>query len=78
MARNPIIRENLPDVLTPTEEETPHGCYEGWVYMGFEGEDLDGEHVELVERMPCRRCNCESLLPWTNTYRCAVLRLPYY
>jgi DNA-binding XRE family transcriptional regulator len=32
-------------------EETPHGCYEGWVYMGFEGEDLDGEHVEEIEAM---------------------------
>jgi hypothetical protein len=38
-------------------EETPHGCYEGWVYMGFEGEDENGEHVELVERVPCRKCN---------------------
>jgi hypothetical protein len=38
-------------------EEKSHGCYEGWVYMGFEGEDDQGEHVELVERVPCRRCN---------------------
>jgi DNA-binding XRE family transcriptional regulator len=52
MARNPIIRENLPDVPTPTEEETPHGCYEGWVYMGFEGEDESGERVEEIERVP--------------------------
>jgi hypothetical protein len=59
-------------------EETPHGCYEGWVYMGFEGEDENGDHVELVERVPCRRCNRESLLPWTNTYRRADLRLPDY
>ena len=36
--------------------ETPHGCYEGWVYLGFEGEDENGEHVEEIERLPCRRC----------------------
>jgi hypothetical protein len=45
----------------PLEEETPHGCYDGWVYMGFEGVDLDGEHVEEIERVPCRRCNAENL-----------------
>ena len=36
--------------------ETPHGCYDGWVYLGFEGEDENGEHVEEIERVPCRRC----------------------
>ena len=43
--------------------------------MGFEEEDEDGELVEPVERVPCRRCNRESLLPWTNTYGRAELRL---
>ena len=42
-------------------EETPHGCYEGWVYMGFEGEDESGRHVEVIERVPCRRCHPEAL-----------------
>ena len=37
-------------------EETPHGCLDGWVYLGFEGEDENGEHVEEIERVPCRRC----------------------
>ena len=37
--------------------ESPHGCYEGWVYLGFEGEDENGEHVELIERVPCKRCH---------------------
>jgi hypothetical protein len=41
-------------------EETPHGCYEGGVYMGFEGEDENGEHVEVIERVPCRRCRPET------------------
>jgi hypothetical protein len=29
--------------------------------MGFEGEDENGEHVELVERVPCRGCTSEGL-----------------
>jgi hypothetical protein len=41
-----------PDTL----EESPHGCYEGWVYLGFEGEDQDGNPVEVIERVACRRC----------------------
>jgi hypothetical protein len=39
--------------------ESPHDCYEGWVYLGFEGEDENGEHVEEIERVPCRRCRRE-------------------
>ncbi len=59
MARNPIIREPYPEVPTD-HEETPHGCIDGWVYLGFEGEDENGEHVEEIERVPCRRCNAGS------------------
>jgi hypothetical protein len=33
----------------------------GWVFLGFEAEDEDGEHVELVEWVPCCRCHLESL-----------------
>jgi hypothetical protein len=50
-----ILRKDLPEVPTPTHEETPHACYKGWVYLGFEGEDEQGEHVEVIERVPCRR-----------------------
>ncbi len=55
-----ILRKDRPEVLS---DETPHGCYEGWVYLGFEGEDENGEHVEEIERVPCRRCHAgaESL-----------------
>jgi hypothetical protein len=49
-----IVRKDRPEVLS---EDTPHGCYEGWVYLGFEGEDENGEPVEVIERVPCRRCN---------------------
>ena len=55
MARNPIIREPKRGIPAPTDE-TPHGCYEGWVYIDFEGENENGENVEEIERVPCRRC----------------------
>ena len=60
MARNPIIRETSPRVLESTPE-TPHGCYSGWVFLGYEGEDESGEHTEVIERVSCRRCNPEAL-----------------
>ncbi len=60
MARNPIIRENPPGVPDSTPDETPHVCYGGWVFLGFEAEDEDGELVEVIERLPCR-CRPESL-----------------
>ena len=44
---------------SPTDQESPHGCIDGWVYLGFEGEDENGEHVEEIERVPCRRCNAD-------------------
>ena len=49
-----ILRKDSPEgsVL----EETPHGCFEGWIYLGFEEVDESGELVEIIERVPCRRC----------------------
>ncbi|MDQ5827641.1 MAG: hypothetical protein M3441_26145 [Chloroflexota bacterium] len=41
--------------------ETPHGCIDGWMYLGFAGEDADGNPCEELERMPCRRCHGEDL-----------------
>ncbi len=55
MARNPIIREHRPEVPSPTEE-TPHACMGDWVFLGFEAEDENGEHVEVIEPVPCKRC----------------------
>ena len=40
------------------QDERPHACIDGWVYIGHMVEsehDLDGEVVEYV-RVPCRRC----------------------
>jgi hypothetical protein len=37
---------------------TPHFCYDGWVFLGYEGVDEDGELVEVgTELVPCRRCH---------------------
>ena len=66
-----ILREDHPEVPPPTDEmvETHYAaleraacplCYEGWVYMGYEGMDENGEHVEVIERVPCRRCRPEA------------------
>ncbi len=41
--------------------ESPHGCYDGWVYLGFEGEDENGDWVEEIERVRCRRCAAGDL-----------------
>jgi hypothetical protein len=30
------------------------------VYLGFEDEDENGEHVEVIEWVPCRRCRPEA------------------
>jgi hypothetical protein len=49
-----ILRKDHPDVPT---EETPHACMDGWVFLGFEAEDEQGEHVEVIESVPCRRCH---------------------
>ncbi len=61
MARNPIIREPNREVPRPDlNQETPHSCIDGWVYLGFEGEDENGEHIEEIERVPCRRCHAQT------------------
>jgi hypothetical protein len=63
-----ILRKDHPEGSAPTDEmvDTHYAgleraacpfCYGGWVYLGFEGVDEDGEHIEVIERVPCRRCN---------------------
>jgi hypothetical protein len=49
-------QDTAPHPAPEDQETTPHGCIDGWVYLGFEGEDENGEHVEEIERVPCRWC----------------------
>jgi hypothetical protein len=39
--------------------ERPHACYQGVVYIGYLVEQ-DGEEVEVLEPVPCRRCAGED------------------
>jgi hypothetical protein len=66
-----ILRKDSREGSAPTDEmvDTHYAaleraacpfCYEGWVYMGYEGVDENGEPVELVVRVPCRRCNADT------------------
>ncbi len=52
-----IIRKSPAEVPSRPDQETPHGCLGGYVFLGFEAED--GEERE--EAVPCRRCRPESL-----------------
>ena len=36
--------------------ERPHVCTDGVVYIGHQVVGEDGEEVEVVETVPCRRC----------------------
>jgi hypothetical protein len=68
-----ILRKDCPEGSAPTDEmvETHYAaleraacpfCYDGWVFLGYEGVDENGELVEVeTERVPCRRCHPESL-----------------
>jgi hypothetical protein len=70
-----ILRKGHPEVPAPADDmvETHYAaleraacpfCYDGWMFLGFEAEDEQGEHVEVIERVPCRRCRPEN-------HRCA-------
>jgi hypothetical protein len=38
------------------DHEHPHACLEGVVYIGRLVVGEDGEEVEVIEAVPCRRC----------------------
>jgi len=46
--------------VAPHDDEIqghPHACLNGYVYLGYTVVDEEtGEEVEMVERLPCRRC----------------------
>jgi hypothetical protein len=44
------------------ERMRPHGCYEGFVFIGHLVVDEDGEPTEKIERVPCRRCHAHAAL----------------
>ncbi len=37
------------------ERLRPHACMDGYVFIGHLVEE-DGEEVEVIEAVPCRRC----------------------
>jgi len=40
------------------DQDHPHACLNGYVYLGYIATDEEtGEVVERVEALPCRRCN---------------------
>jgi len=57
-------KESLPYPAPRTEEQDhPHACIDGWVFLGRiveSQEDLDGEVIEY-DRVPCRRCASEDI-----------------
>ena len=38
------------------QDDQPHGCLAGVVYIGHMVEGDDGQEVEVIEGVPCRRC----------------------
>ena len=46
---------------TPGDDppERPCACEDGWVFVGFMVEGDDGDEVEVVEALRCRRCEAK-------------------
>jgi hypothetical protein len=43
------------------DQEHPHACLNGYVYLGYTTHDEEaGEEEERVEALPCRRCTEEA------------------
>ena len=36
--------------------ERPHACTGGWVFVGYLVAGDDGDEVEVIEAVPCRKC----------------------
>jgi hypothetical protein len=47
-------------LLKKAPHGTPHGCYDGLVFVGYLVEGEDGEEAEIVESIPCKRCASEA------------------
>jgi hypothetical protein len=47
--------------LSSKEQDHPHACLNGYVYLGYTAVDEEtGEEVERIEALPCRRCASEA------------------
>ena len=42
--------------LSTEEQDHPHACLNGYVYLGYTYTGEDGDEVEAFEAIPCRRC----------------------
>ncbi len=52
------IKDNAPAPHPSTEDDRPHACNDGKVYIGHLVEDPEtGEELEAFEAIPCRRCS---------------------
>jgi hypothetical protein len=40
----------------PEHDPAPHGCYDGYVFVGHLEITEEGEELEIIEARPCRRC----------------------
>jgi hypothetical protein len=49
--RSPVDERSI-DYGEVREQDHPHACWDGYVYLGYT--DDDGE--EQIEKLPCRRC----------------------
>jgi len=49
-----------PALPTTEDQDHPHACLNGYVYLGYTALDEDGEEVERVEALPCPRCAEEA------------------
>ena len=47
--------------LSIEEQDHPHACLDGYVYLGYTAiDEKTGEVIERVEALPCRRCAEEA------------------
>ena len=61
MDEHTIAPVSDPFHAAPHDQDHPHACLNGYVYLGYTVLDEEtGEEVEMVERLPCRRCAEEA------------------
>jgi hypothetical protein len=56
-----ILPAGDPFYAAPHDQDHPHACLNGYVYLGYTVFDEETEEeVERVEALPCRRCAEEA------------------